>query len=63
MERAFQNKMQPNIKLFIRDLGDAYFSSRDNQIKHSLLIGGTVVKIIKMNETLAIFNIEDLTGS
>lgn len=63
MEISFQNKMQNATKVFIKDLNESNFNNRDSQIKHSLVICGTVVKIIKMNENLAIFNIEDLTGS
>lgn len=63
MEISFQNKMQNATKVFIKDLNEGNFNNRDSQIKHSLVICGTVVKIIKMNENLAIFNIEDLTGS
>lgn len=63
MEIAFQNKMQHSQKVFIRELNDSNFNNRDSQVKHSLVLCGTVVKIIKMNENLAIFNIEDLTGS
>lgn len=63
MELSFQNKMQNSVKTFIKDLNESNFNTRDTQTKHSLVICGTVVKIIKMNENLAIFNIEDITGS
>ncbi len=55
--------MQNSVKTFITDLNDSNFNTRDIHTKHSLVICGTVVKIIKMNENLAIFNIEDITGS
>lgn len=63
MEISFQNKMQNSTKIFIKDLNESNFNNRDSQIKHSLVVCGTAVKIIKMNENLAIFNIEDITGS